>query len=91
MALGGGRLDTVEEFLVEEGGNGTWVAREGLGEARYSYGGTAVAASLVCGKVLNLFPKLPPATSSYIQRVSQKKSVILEFLLDALYLHNGLP
>ena len=76
MALGGSRnyssyLDTMEEFLVEEGGNGTWVAREGLGEARSRYGGTAVAASLVCGKVLNLFSKLPPATSSYIQRVSQ--------------------
>ena len=72
LALGGrdssdsSYLDTVEEFLMEEGGGGTWVARERLGEARGYYGGTAVAAALVCGKVLNLFSKLPPPTSSSI-------------------------
>ena len=61
LALGGtgsSYLDTVEEFLV---GEGRWVAREGLGEARSRYGGTAVAASLVCGKIPNIIS--PPSSA----------------------------
>ena len=49
LALGGwggsSSLDTVEEFLVEEG---RWVERQRMGEARAWYGATAVPASLVC-------------------------------------------
>lgn len=55
LALGGivasgNVLDLVEELQIEEG---RWVVREKMREARYGYGGTAVATSLIPCKCEN--------------------------------------
>ena len=58
LRTGGLLVEEGGEFLV---GEDRWVPRERLGETRGYYGGTAVAASLVCGKIPHFISPLSPA------------------------------